>query len=80
MILLIGATTPPVAAVELETPAKQTDQPHKIVIAVSSDETITITMDGKPISCAELKAHFANRKDAHVRGIDCKLLTIKPNQ
>jgi hypothetical protein len=78
--MIVAAPPPPTAAVALEIPAKQGDQQHRIVIAVSKDSTVTITMDGKPISCAELKAHFANRKGSRVQDLDCKLLTQKPNQ
>lgn len=44
-----------------------------IVISVAADETVTITADGKPITCDMLNAYLAARvKTRLLKGFDCK--------
>jgi hypothetical protein len=49
--------------------------PKNITIAVAADESVTITADGKPMSCQELNALYANVSQlTHKPFLDCKLV------
>jgi len=74
---LVPAVT--VAAL-LVTAAPQT-KPGNIVIAVANDQTVTITLDGKKITCEQLNRHFAELSNkANPPLIDCKALKTKHDQ
>jgi hypothetical protein len=46
----------------------------QVVIAVARDETVTITLDGKRITCEELNALFAKTtRPPHRHAFDCKM-------
>jgi len=52
--------------------------PKNITIAVAADESVTITADGKPMSCKELNALYAKvSKLTHKPFLDCKLVKTK---
>ena len=51
--------------------------PHSIVIAVNAQEKITITMDGRTITCAELDRYFRSLKTGRMTGFDCKRIERK---
>jgi Skp family chaperone for outer membrane proteins len=52
--------------------------PKNVTIAVAGDESVTITADGKRMSCHELNALYSKvSKLNHKPLLDCKLVKIK---
>jgi hypothetical protein len=73
-LLAVIVATALIAAAPIQKPPKG----KSVVIAVAADESVTITLDGKPITCEELNAYFATITTPSQRhGFDCKLLVTK---
>jgi hypothetical protein len=49
-----------------------------VVIAVSGEGSITITKDGKRITCGQLRALFQQEKKSRRPSFNCKALKSKP--
>jgi len=70
--VLVTAAAPPVP------PAPRLDG---VVIAVAPDGTISISLNGRRISCAQLNAYILKRDTARLpRLADCKLMKTQLDQ